>query len=512
MPAGLETELKLRFTGEESWGKMCGDPFLRKREIPGTRRSVKLETVYYDTPSHALKKERLAYRVRRQGEEWVATVKADGLAGGGLHQRREWSAAATGPKPDIGLFLRTPVGERLEKALGEEALGELFRTDFQRTSIELKLPGGGCVEFAADLGEIRAGSRRSCIREIELELKEGSIAELLRLAAMLARRYPLFPEAKSKYYRGLELAGLEPLREETMVEKPAILPSDETEEAFGMVLAACIRAAVSELESFINSPAGFQVVCRFRSALWRFFSVLALCKELVSKNDYEVKRKDLLGLIKETDRLWEVDALLEAVRKIEAANSAGEEKNSRLQDFLSGMLEAQRQNFAEKAAGGRFTPVLLDLWGWVLDFPRKNKKTGMPTIGEFMEKKLVSLAKKMIAGGQPGDFSGASQAYSLFAGFIELQSNFEQFGTFGDKDTSALSASLGKIRDQLAALHGIHRSRDLLTRISAGAAQADICAEAGRFEELLAAEERVLRCKLPESWERFRDEAERFVK
>jgi len=507
MPAGLETELKLRFAGEEEWEIMCRDPLLRAREVPGTRRTVELETIYYDTPSHSLQSEGLAYRLRRQGEEWVATVKADGLAGGGLHQRQEWSAVAAGPEPDISPFLPTPVGERLEKAVGGEPLAELFRTYFRRTSVDLIPPGGGRAEFAADRGEIRAKDRRRDIREIELELKEGSIAGLLRFAASLAGKYPLLPEAKSKYYRGLELAGLEPRREETTVEKPAVHPSTAAGEAFSLVLSACVRAAAGELEAFAGKSGEIQAARRLNNALLDFLAVLALSRELVSESVYEARRKTLLDLMLETGRLSEVEDLLAAARTTEATKRAGKDQTRRLQDFLFGMLEAWRQNTAEKAAGGRFTPVLLDLWGWALDFPGDSKRAENGEIGGFVKRKLVSLVQENVTLQLPDYANGMFQSWLPIDGAFELLSAFQRSGASAGQDASGLLASLEAIKDRLSVVRRIRRGRDLLARIMAGSARSDICAEAGCVEQLLAAEEKALRHELAREWKRFRDEA-----
>lgn len=201
-----EIELKLAFRDEAVGEQLLGDRYIMDMHVPGTGRQQLLETVYYDSPSGALQEARLSYRIRRQGEEWIATVKADGSSAGGLHERSEWSAEVTEPAPDITPLLALPVGERLAAALGEEKLTEIMRTRFWRRSLDLQ-HRAALIELAVDCGEILAGGKSGLIREIELELKSGEVFAIWEIAEALRRKYELLPEERSKYHRGLVLAG-----------------------------------------------------------------------------------------------------------------------------------------------------------------------------------------------------------------------------------------------------------------------------------------------------------------
>jgi inorganic triphosphatase YgiF len=106
-------------------------------------------------------------------------------------------------------FLSTPIGEKLRELVGEDKLDLLFITRFERRTLLLKTADGSLIEAAADRGEIIAGDQREPILELELEIKDGTAAALLDLGATLAEQYPLLLEPRSKYYRGLLLAGIE---------------------------------------------------------------------------------------------------------------------------------------------------------------------------------------------------------------------------------------------------------------------------------------------------------------
>ncbi|HEX7967051.1 MAG TPA: CYTH domain-containing protein, partial [Stellaceae bacterium] len=66
----------------------------RLRRLPlfagasGSRRS--LTGAYYDTPDQALRHRSLALRVRKEGRQYVQTLKADGPSGAASLARPEW--------------------------------------------------------------------------------------------------------------------------------------------------------------------------------------------------------------------------------------------------------------------------------------------------------------------------------------------------------------------------------------------------------------------------------------
>src|SRR6476620_3688890 len=61
----------------------------------------KLYTVYYDTEDHDLRRNDIALRLRRNGKQWVQTIKGGGGATAGLHHRYEWEAPVKEAQPDF---------------------------------------------------------------------------------------------------------------------------------------------------------------------------------------------------------------------------------------------------------------------------------------------------------------------------------------------------------------------------------------------------------------------------
>jgi inorganic triphosphatase YgiF len=201
----IETELKLRLNDPESLNGILA--FLKGRASHELREE-RLKTTYYDTFDYRLLKSGLSYRLRVSAAGIMATVKADGQNDGRIHRRLEFNVPVSEDMPDIELFNKTPVGERLLAAKGEEALIPICATAFLRRIVDFKEPDGSEIEVAVDCGEIIAAEKTEPILEIELELKQGSDLALIRLGEELSRKFPLVIELESKLARALKLAGI----------------------------------------------------------------------------------------------------------------------------------------------------------------------------------------------------------------------------------------------------------------------------------------------------------------
>lgn len=203
----IEREIKLALPRDQV------DAALRLFETragaPG--RAIRLENIYFDTPSLALARAKSALRLRRAPEGWLQTFKSVGVAQNGLHERHEWEMPVAGEALEIERLLQECDEAGVSTALTQAAatLIPLFRTDFTRTLWTLEVDGAQ-VEAAVDQGEITADvsgeTRRAPICEIELELKGGDEAALHTLADVLKKALPgLAPDNISKAQRGYKL-------------------------------------------------------------------------------------------------------------------------------------------------------------------------------------------------------------------------------------------------------------------------------------------------------------------
>jgi len=175
-----------------------------------------LHAYYLDTPSLRLARAGVAYRLRKEGDQWVAAVKTDKrVTRDGLHVRKEWEYDLPAPVADFKFFKDRALVHRLANVVGDEPLVILFESRVVREASLMVFPDETRIELAADEGEIICGGLREPILEVELELKDGDESRLAGLSKSLQKAYPLVPGNRGKYVRGLALlreSGVKALR------------------------------------------------------------------------------------------------------------------------------------------------------------------------------------------------------------------------------------------------------------------------------------------------------------
>ena len=200
-----ETEIKLRVS-RETLAALRDHPLLKKRNKSGWEQR-ELFNQYFDTPERDLAAAKVALRVRRDGEQFIQTLKTRGQSVAGLSERNEWDWNLAKAKLDL---------KKLDDSCWPAALADLdkkqlmpiFTTDFVREKAEIAWGRGKAkvvIEAALDLGKVIAGEGEEEICELELELRQGEPEALLELAAELAADLALMPCDISKAERGYRL-------------------------------------------------------------------------------------------------------------------------------------------------------------------------------------------------------------------------------------------------------------------------------------------------------------------
>ena len=200
-----ETEIKLRVS-RETLAALREHPLLAERNRSGWQR-VELFNQYYDSAARDLAHARVALRLRRDGEQFIQTLKSRGQSVAGLSQRNEWDWYLQRPELDLSLLGDDCWPASLAE-LDKSTLQPLFSTDFVREKADIgwgEGEGEVLIEAALDLGNVRAGGREEAICELELELRKGQPEALLELAVTLAQDLPLMPCDISKAERGYRL-------------------------------------------------------------------------------------------------------------------------------------------------------------------------------------------------------------------------------------------------------------------------------------------------------------------
>ena len=214
-------EIELKYLCDYDTAKKILESETGDNEASVTKR---MTAFYLDTADEAIRDAKIAYRVRREGDDYLATVKYGGnkTSDSALHMRREVNVSVSEEffaEPRIDVFEDYNIYKLLDKAVGGQysdnmgvmrpvkKLMPVISMYFVRTEHEIKLGESGktTVIISYDEGRIIAGGKNEAISELEIELISGSKEDLVSFGAYLQGKYPLTEGLKSKYARGLKL-------------------------------------------------------------------------------------------------------------------------------------------------------------------------------------------------------------------------------------------------------------------------------------------------------------------
>ena len=188
---GREFELKFRATPEQQESILS---------LYGDFSTIDMETTYYDTPNGSLSARNITLRQRLENGNAVCTVKTQ-LDGVG---RGEWETNHQRIEDAIPVLCKLGCTEDLI-ALTAPGLVRVCGARFTRQCKTLAVEGS-TVELALDRSILLGGGRELPLCEVEVELKEGREDDALLFAQILAAKYGLQQETKSKFRRALDLA------------------------------------------------------------------------------------------------------------------------------------------------------------------------------------------------------------------------------------------------------------------------------------------------------------------
>ncbi|PUA96234.1 adenylate cyclase [Acidovorax sp. 107] len=247
--------------------------------------TVRMEARYFDTPDGALASRGIAFRLRREGDQWVQTVKA--LGDGPLDRQehnvaRGPATAGAAPEPLPQLHDGTVAGARLLQALQAASgpLEETYGTEMDRMTRDITRQGA-VVELALDTGRVVAhrGTPQQAeapICELELELKAGTVAGLAALATQWSARHGLFLSTVSKAERGerlLAAPGGRPARKPRPLTYPS-LPLPPGPALQRAVVAHCLQQMVGPASDIAEGANDDEQVHQLRIGIRRLRTAL----------------------------------------------------------------------------------------------------------------------------------------------------------------------------------------------------------------------------------------------
>ena len=205
----MEIEVKYQIPDIGTLEEIWNDKELVQLAVPDSNQIVRMRSLYYDTPERVLNRAGITLRVRREGDEAFCTVKWNGKLIHGIHKREEVNIPIdmnrADDAPGSEVFAECPKGTEIEGLTKDSALITIVSMEFTRRRRRL-IYDGNIMELALDSGKIFAGDKSCDILEMELEHYEGNDSlAVLELGEVIADRYGLELQPKSKYARGLAL-------------------------------------------------------------------------------------------------------------------------------------------------------------------------------------------------------------------------------------------------------------------------------------------------------------------
>lgn len=169
-----------------------------REDLGGRWEEIQMRTTYYDAPDGSLSARKWTLRRRLENGVSICTLKTPASQG-----RQEHEVACDDIGTGIVELCKLGAPAELQE-LTAGGVEEVCGAAFTRRARTLQFPGF-TAEIALDQGLLFSGENQRQLCELEVELKSGDGREMQVYAQLLAARYGLEPERKSKFKRALEL-------------------------------------------------------------------------------------------------------------------------------------------------------------------------------------------------------------------------------------------------------------------------------------------------------------------
>jgi inorganic triphosphatase YgiF len=459
VPAQREIELKFD-VDPAAFGAVTAHALVQQQPADVKR----TETVYFDTPKGKLWKAGITLRVRRNGDGFIQTVKADAGMAAGLFDRAEWEHPIAGAEPDLALVDGTAAEPLLRKEKVRGALRPVFGTMVERR--RWMVTGDGAeVELILDSGEIVAGKKREPICELELELKQGAEPALFAAAAQLGQSVPLRIGVLTKSERGHRLR--QNKNQAVVKAEPVSLrPEMSAGEAFAAIAFACIRHFRLN-EPQVMAARDPDALHQARVALRRLRSAFSIFRPLVAGAQGDALRGELGWISRILGEARDLDVFIQ--KRLDDADPILAEKVHAARDVAyDAALDALNSQ--------RFRGAMLNLVAWIAtgDWRREQAQAATQPVTAFAASALDRFWRKVKKGGRNLSSIGDEQRHDVRIAGKKLRYAAEFFAALhsakkqGKRRTAflgpleALQSDLGDLNDIVTA---VDLSEDLSRRL-----------------------------------------------
>src|SRR5215207_4199867 len=435
----------------------------------------RLHSTYFDTPRLALREAGITLRVRRIGRRRIQTVKLTGGAAG-LFDRPEWEGEIEGDTPDWDLARATGLAPLARAGVAKGARG-VFSVAVERRRFDLGL-GESRIEAALDVGVIEAGKRSAPIRELELELKRGRLADLFGLAKTIAESAPLRLGLRTKAEQGFAAARGTPARPVKAAPSP-IVEGMSVADGFQAVARSCLAHLLAN-EALFREARDPEAVHQMRVALRRLRAALSLFRDAVADDEIAAVKTGLRELAAALGEARDLDVFIRKTLAPARARDPGDAALAALARSYAERREAAYDAALETVASGRLGRIVLNALAWIEAGPwlRKDGRAEREApVERFAADELRRRAKRIRKRGQHLAELAPDERHRLRIAVKKLRYAAEFFAPLYEGKGRAKRArtfrdALGELQDRLGDLNDIAVAATMAETAGDGAAPA----------------------------------------
>ncbi|MGE3784934.1 MAG: CHAD domain-containing protein [Alphaproteobacteria bacterium] len=481
MEIATETELKLATRPSDL---PALTRLLEARAGGGPGREARLVSTYFDTPDGALASRGLTFRVREQDGRFIQTVKSsDGANGSGLALvRGEWED----PVPDAHADPRAPQTGRFVAALAADDLLALVRTEICRRVLMLCPDARTRIEAAVDRGHVMAlqNDRREPICEIELELKHGNITALYDFALEMLAVAPVRLERCSKSARGFRLSRSSADRQPVAAVHAgtvALDPDMASGLALRRIAGSCVEQIVGNEAAVLDGMA--EGVHQMRVGVRRLRAILSAFARLLPQCESRWFSDELRWLGATLGIARNLDVFANGLVAPAIRSAAGVSGMAALNAAVASRRAAAYANAVEAIGSTRYTALVLRLMRWS-EAPGGGEDPSSPglarSLGEIAPEILTHRLK--VTRRRAARFSKQSpeDRHRLRIALKKLRYAVEMLGQLYDRESAGiLLRAVKQLQEELGDINDLRVSRDIVTELACGGADAAAIADAG---------------------------------
>lgn len=502
----METELKFKIPANS---RSHLEGIFASKQLRGAvgveRREV---TTYFDTSKFALARAGFSLRVRHAGGANIQTLKSISSVSGAAAQRFEKEWPLDGKKPDLERLVGTPVFA-LVGTTDIPGLEAVFVTDVQRTTYPISLGNGATAECAIDEGEIRAGTVHAPVRELEIELKDGSLAALYVFARKLHALCPLEIASESKSSRGYRLiTGLPPGA--SKAGKVKLARKVTLEGGLRTIIGSGVGQLLSNLPA-LGLADDAEALHQARVAIERLRSAFRLFEQYLETDAAHVFMRKLkhfggiFGVARDLDVF-----VLETIPNARKEGVAGDWLDRLLGRAKEARLEAHRA-VESLVAAPKFTGLVLALSTWIENgcWPAAVKHRGKlraTMLSKIAPNILGPVEAKTCRLGHRIERRFENRLHKVRKMLKTLRDGVEDLGTlYGAKETKRYCLACEAVQSVLGAVNDAIAADALVAKLSFGD-DAGLVPGIDLFSEWTSRRRDAAMARLPEAWAGFRRE------